>query len=73
MKKIFKLNGLDCANCASKIEVAINKLTNVESVSVNFMTTKMILEIEEDKIESTVDEVIKVIKKIEPDIKITNI
>lgn len=73
MKKIFKLNGLDCANCASKIEVAINKLTNVESVSVNFMTTKMILEIEEDKIESTVDEVIKVIRKIEPDIKIINI
>ena len=36
MKKIFKLEDLDCANCCGKMEAAIAKVDGVESVSVNF-------------------------------------
>jgi len=43
MKKTFKLNGLDCANCAAKMEASINKLEGV-TASVSFMTQKMVLE-----------------------------
>ena len=32
MKKIFKLEDLDCANCAAKMEAAIAKVDGVESV-----------------------------------------
>ena len=37
MKKIFKLNGLECANCAAKMENAINKLDGVDNVTINFL------------------------------------
>ena len=33
MKKVFKLQDLDCANCARKLEEAIAKLEGVEAVS----------------------------------------
>ena len=38
MKKTWKLDGLDCANCAAKMESAIRKLGGVQNVSVSFMT-----------------------------------
>lgn len=68
MKKTFRLNGLGCANCAAKMETAINKLDGVNSATVNFMTTKMVIEAEEDKITSIVEAAEKIIKKIEPDV-----
>ena len=49
MKKKFKLENLGCANCASKMEDKIAKLDGVESVSINFMTTKMTLEADKEK------------------------
>lgn len=48
MKKIFKLEDLDCANCAAKMEAAIAKVDGVESVSVNFFTQKLTLEAADD-------------------------
>lgn len=47
MKKTFKLDGLDCANCAAKIENAVKALDGVASASVNFMTAKMVIDGEE--------------------------
>ena len=38
MKKVYKLQDLDCANCAAKMERAINKIDGVEAASVNFLT-----------------------------------
>ena len=43
MKKVFILENLDCANCAAKMETEIGKLVGVESVSISFMTEKMVL------------------------------
>ena len=47
MKKTFKLEDLDCANCAAKMEAAINKLEGVKKATVSFMTQKMKVEFEE--------------------------
>ena len=41
MKKTFKLEDLDCANCAAKMETAINKLEGVQKATVSFMTQKL--------------------------------
>ena len=38
MEKAFRIDGIDCANCAAKIERALSKLSNVEKVNINFMT-----------------------------------
>jgi len=67
MKKTFRLEGLDCANCAAKIEKAISELDGVKEVIVNFMTTKLVIEGEDEKMPSIITAAEKLIKKIEPD------
>ena len=73
MKKTFKLEGLECANCASKIETAVKKLEGVSSASVNFMTTKMVIEGEDDKIEAIVKAASDIVKKFEPDVVVKKV
>lgn len=67
MKKTYKLENLDCAHCAAKMEAAINKLDGVDKATVNFMTGKLIVEADEDKLSGVMSEAVKVCKKIEPD------
>ncbi|EEG94383.1 heavy metal-associated domain protein [Roseburia inulinivorans DSM 16841] len=50
MKKKFKLEDLDCANCAAKMEDAIKKIPGVNDASVSFMTQKMSIDAEDAKI-----------------------
>lgn len=68
MKKAFKLEGLDCANCAAKIENAVKGLEGVTSASVNFMTTKMVIEGDDAKIDEIVKSAHDIVKKLEPDV-----
>jgi len=68
MKKIFILEGLDCANCATKIENAIKKIENVNDCIVNFMTRKLILEIEKENLSETIEKCHNTVKKIDGDI-----
>lgn len=70
MKKSFKLNDLDCANCAAKIENAIKKVDGVASASVNFMAQKLELEAADEQFDAVFGKVKKVIGKIEPDVGI---
>ena len=41
MKKVYKMQDLDCANCAAKMEREISKIDGVVKASVNFMTQKL--------------------------------
>lgn len=66
MKKMIKLEGLDCANCAAKMERAINELDGVKSATVNFLTSKMIIEAENENLGNIIASAEKIIKKIEP-------
>ena len=67
MKKKFILEGLDCANCAAKMEKAINELDGVKEATVNFMTQKLVIVGEDEKMPTIVQEAEKIVKKIEPD------
>ena len=49
MKKKFKLQDLDCANCAAKMEEAIKKIPGVNDANVSFMMQKMTVDAEDDK------------------------
>ena len=70
MKKTFKLEDLDCANCAAKMENAIRKLDGVRSVSVNYFTQKLILEAEDEAFDGVLKEAVKCIAKVEPDCRV---
>lgn len=73
MKKVYKLEGLGCANCAAKIENAITKIKGVTSARVSFLTSKLIIETDG----TNIDEIIKVskdiVKKYEPNVVVTAI
>ena len=68
MKKTYKLVDLDCANCAAKMEAAIKKLPGVTDATVSFLTQKMT--IEADDLDAIIKDVVKCIKKVEPDCEV---
>lgn len=70
MTKTFKVNNLDCANCAAKVERAINKVKGVNSASVNFFAQKITVDIDDGAFDCVMDEVRKVCKKVEPEMEI---
>lgn len=70
MKKIYRLEDLDCANCAAKMERNILKIDGVQSASVSFMTQKLTIEADDGNFEDIMQKVVKVCKKVEPDCKI---
>ena len=67
MKKKFKLQDLDCANCAAKMEEAIKRIEGVADANVSFMTQKMTVEAEESRFDEIMKEVVAVCRKVEPD------
>lgn len=70
MKKSYKLQELDCANCAAKMEAAINKIEGVNKATVSFMTQKLTIDASDDRFDAVLDEAALAISKIEPDCKI---
>ncbi len=70
MKKVFKLQDLDCANCAAKLERAIAKVNGVDSATVNFMSQRLTIEADEASFDDIMKEVVKTCKKTEPDCRI---
>ena len=67
MRKSFKLENLDCANCAAKMENAIKGIDGVKSASISFMTQKLVLEADDDRFDAGLDEAQRACKKVEPD------
>jgi len=70
MKKTFMLEDLDCANCAAKMETAINKLDGVNKATVSFLAQKMTVDAVDDRFDEIMQEIVKVCKKVEPDCEI---
>lgn len=70
MKKIYKLIDLECANCAAKMQAAIEKLDGVNSVSVNFMAQKLTLDADDERFDEILKQAEACISKVEPDCRI---
>lgn len=70
MRKVFKLDEIDCAVCAGKLESAIGKLEGVQSAKVNFLTQKLTLEAADENFDAVLDAVVKLTAEIEPDCEI---
>ena len=67
MKKKFDLTDLDCANCAAKMEEAINKIDGVTAATVSFIQQRLTIEADDARFDEIIDQVVKVCKKVEPD------
>lgn len=70
MRKTFKLDELDCANCGAKMEAAIKKIDGVVDAKVTFMTQKLVIEADDAHFDEIMDEAQAICRKIEPDCEI---
>ena len=70
MRKTFKLDEINCANCAQKLQDAICKLDGVEKATVNFLTQKLTLTAADDRFDEVLDRVVALTADIEPDCEI---
>ena len=66
MKKKYKVE-VDCANCAAKMETAINKIDGVKAATISFMTQRMIVEADDNRFDEIMQEVVRTCKRVEPD------
>lgn len=69
MKKKYKVE-VDCANCAAKMEAAINKIAGVKEATISFMTQRMIIDAEDSRFDEIMREVVQTCKRVEPDCEI---
>ncbi|MDO4153993.1 MAG: heavy metal-associated domain-containing protein [Clostridia bacterium] len=70
MTKVYKFEELDCANCAAKMEDAINKMPEVKQATVNFMTQKLTLETESEITVDLLKKIEKTCRKVERDCRL---
>lgn len=70
MRKVFKMEDLDCANCAAKMEDAISRIEGVESASVSYIMQRLTLVASDDRFDDIVRQAQKVCRRIEPDCRI---
>ena len=67
MKKTFAMENLDCANCAAKMEAAIQKIPGVIACSVNFFAQKMMLQADDAVFDDVLKQAIKAMHKVDGD------
>lgn len=71
LKKEILLEGLCCGNCAAKIERESNNIEGVKSAIVDFISTRLIMEIDDSSKENDIiDNVKNIVKRIEPDVNV---
>ena len=66
MKRNYRIDGLDCAHCAAKMEKNVSKVKGVKEVSINFLTTKMMLDLEDDNLDETIAGIEAAVKDVDP-------
>ena len=71
--KSYRLEGLDCANCAMKIEKGVQQIDGVKEATVNFTSGKLTIDVAEDRLATVEQETKKVVRELEPDVKVTEI
>ena len=69
MKKVYKITGIDCANCAAKIERNINNIPGVEDATITFATEQLRLTAEDP--DALIPAILAVARDEEPEAEIT--
>lgn len=73
MRKIFKVENVDCANCARKMQDNILKIEGITSATLNFLTQRLTVEFEESKVSTIVEEMQTACRKIDKAVNVIRI
>ena len=68
-KMTLRLDGLGCANCAAKIETRTKNIQGIHHVSLDYARSKLSFEYGGDDAEQAIEEIKKIVKALEPDVK----
>ena len=68
MKKKYSITGIDCANCAAKLEAEMNELPQVQQVTLTFATQQLLVEAENP--DTVIPLLQELADKVEPGTKI---
>ena len=71
MKKVIKIENLCCPNCSAKVEAGIKKLDGVNSCVVSFLAQKIILDINEEKLDEICEKIKEIAQDVEPNVELT--
>jgi Cd2+/Zn2+-exporting ATPase len=71
MKKELNVIGLDCGHCALTLEKYLEKVDGVKSCNINFSTSKLFIEVDDNSYKIVYKKIIKTAKQVNPDVKIT--
>ncbi|WP_028401247.1 heavy metal translocating P-type ATPase [Ectobacillus panaciterrae] len=70
-KQVFLLKGLDCANCAGKIDAQVKHIDGVAESGLDFVSKKLTIEVADPKQMDTATEQMKaIVKRLEPDVEV---
>ncbi len=69
----FKIEGLDCVNCANELEESLRKIDIIENVSISFMMERLTFSCNEDNLKNAIKQIKKTIRKEEPDVTIEEV
>lgn len=67
MKKKFKVEGIDCPNCAAKVEKLVGEIEGVTSSKLNFMAEKLTVEAEDSMADTLLEKVTQAVRSVESD------
>ena len=70
MRKVFKMEELDCANCAAKMEEAIKKIDGVTYASVSFIAQRLTLEADDARFDAIAKEAAKICSRVDADCRV---
>ncbi len=65
MRKKFKMQDVDCANCAAEMERNIAKLDGVNEVTISFMHQKMTIDADDERFEEIIDKAQEIVSKVD--------
>ena len=69
----YKIEGLDCANCANLLEESLRKIDLIENVSISFMMERLTFSCSEDNLNDALKQIKKTIRREEPDVSIEEV
>ena len=70
MKKVFKLENLECAHCAAKMEAASGKLDGIEDCNLSFMTQKLTVQLAKEDLDELIPAIEGEIKKVDHNVNL---
>ncbi len=72
MIKKFKIEGLDCANCARELEDKLNKINGMNKCKISFIMEKITLDVNDEIFNKVLAEAKKIAKNFEDGVVIVD-